>query len=297
MRGDGSHGFLCIELGIAFHDSMLIKKIEGVRQGRRHGKMSLARIRSKQHVVDRGVKQLRGYRYNAPVSIPYDMKSCELDVQGLGLTRLPPLPHNLRTLICSNNNLETLPNLPPGLTTLACDENILKSLPALPKTLLTLDCSGNFLKEIPELPASLSVLVCYANELKFLPDVKNVTLLKGLHNPWNPRFAEIMRSEDCIQMIREFYRNMRLTKEIARNALNVTMIQDRLPDDLVNIVGSFMTGKVSRLDTQLLCLYEGVMDANDSLVADKNEVRKRVGSMAVKRGWWLKWHKEKLGLL
>jgi Leucine-rich repeat (LRR) protein len=210
---------------------------------------------------------------------------------------LPPLPHNLRTLICSNNNLETLPTLPPGLTILACDNNILKSLPALPKTLQTLNCCGNFLKEIPELPASLSALVCYANELKFLPDMKHVTLLKASHNPWNPRFAEIMTSEDCIQMIREFYRNMRLTKESARNALNVTILKDRLPDDLVHIVGSFMTGKNNRLDMQLMDLYEGVMDANDSLVADKNKVRKRVGSMAVTRGWWLKWHKEKLGLL
>ena len=259
-------------------------------------KMSNARIQSKKHVVDRGIKQLRGFRNNAPVSIPYDMKTCLIDVEGLGLTRLPPLPHNLRILICCRNNLETLPTLPTTLTTLTCDDNILKSLPALPKTLQRLTCSGNFIKEIPELPDSLTVFICYANELKYLPDLKNVTVLEASHNPWNPRFAEIISSENPIQLINNFHSNIRTNKERARNVVHVPILKDRLPEDLLNIVGSFMTGKNTTLVAQLNDLYENDMEANDSLVADKNEVRKRVGSLAIRRGWWLKWHKEKLML-
>jgi len=255
--------------------------------------MNNARIQSKKHVVDRGVKQLRGYRYNAAVSIPYDMKTCELDVDGLGLTRLPPLPHNLHTLICSGNNLETLPTLPPMLTTLSCENNILKSLPTLPKTLQSLTCYGNFIKEIPELPASLTELVCFSNELKFLPDLKNVKILIAQYNPLNPLFTEMVNSANTIHAINEFHRNMRAHKERARDVINVPILKDRLPEDLLNIVGSFMSGKNTTLVKQLNNLCEAVAEANDSLQAEKNEVRKRYSTLATCCGWWLKWHKEK----
>lgn len=282
------------------------------------------RIQSKKHVVDRGVKQLRGFRDQSTIHIPYDMKTGTLNVTDLGLTRLPSLPINLRKLFCDGNRLKTLPVLPQTLNVLSCSNNLLQSLPALPNTLTRLDCSYNCIKEMPELPASLNVLHCSNNELKCLPALTNLIQLEGERgNPWNPRFLEMMKSknmittaepfavqladgsiaqyymyihdkgEKSIQLINEFHENIRATKAIARNVLNVPNLKDKLPDDLLNIVGSFLSGNTTTLFKQLDNLHERVIDSNDCLSADKRVVPRRSTFHSCVLGWRLKWHKEK----
>jgi len=95
--------------------------------------------------------------------------SNELCLDRLGLTSLPPLPSQLRSLDCSNNQLTSLPPLPAQLQILDCINNQLPSLPPLPAQLKTLYCSHNQLPSLPPLPAQLRSLACFSNQLPSLP--------------------------------------------------------------------------------------------------------------------------------
>jgi Leucine-rich repeat (LRR) protein len=94
----------------------------------------------------------------------------ELDINGLNLTSLPPLPENLKILFCEANNLTELSDLPDTLIDLFCGDNKLSSLPStLPANLDTLACMNNELTSIPTLPKKLRGLSCSNNKLTRLP--------------------------------------------------------------------------------------------------------------------------------
>ena len=61
-----------------------------------------------------------------------------LNLSSLGLTELPPIPHNVEWLYCDNNALIELPPLPPALVVLNCRGNAITQLPRLPLTLASL---------------------------------------------------------------------------------------------------------------------------------------------------------------
>ena len=84
-----------------------------------------------------------------------------------GIKYLPDLTRfkNLKTLICSNNELTSLPTLPQNLEYLSCDSNKLTSLPTLPKNLEYLYCDSNKLTSLPTLPQNLECLYCYDNPI------------------------------------------------------------------------------------------------------------------------------------
>ena len=92
-----------------------------------------------------------------------------LDLSKLGLTELPPLPHDLIVLRCDYNELMSLPALPSSLRVLDCHHNQLSSLPKLPPFLESLSCSNNHITSLPFLPSSLKQLVCNRNHLTALP--------------------------------------------------------------------------------------------------------------------------------
>lgn len=86
-----------------------------------------------------------------------------LQLAGLGLTSLPPLPDGLRVLACSGNQLTELPPLPKSLLILMCNNNELTYLPDLPPKLEVLECNNNKLSALPMLPKSLIALSCFRN--------------------------------------------------------------------------------------------------------------------------------------
>lgn len=92
-----------------------------------------------------------------------------LNLCGLELTELPPLPAGLQRLYCYNNRLTTLPELPAELERLWCFNNQLTILPNLPAGLQVLGCSNNNLTTLPELPDGLRELYCQGNHLRVLP--------------------------------------------------------------------------------------------------------------------------------
>jgi E3 ubiquitin-protein ligase SspH2 len=108
-------------------------------------------------------------KYNEEININDYLSSDgkRLNLNSLGLTKLPELPEGLETLYCDNNNLTQLPELPEGLKELYCSYNNLTQLPELPEGLKGLDCDNNnlpyenleeywewFWKENPELKAA-----------------------------------------------------------------------------------------------------------------------------------------------
>jgi len=94
-----------------------------------------------------------------------------LNLSGLELTELPPLPATVTYLSCYDNQLTSLPDLPAALTELYCFNNKLTSLPVLPNTLKTLCCGQNKLTSLPALPPTLTNLICSNNELTSLPNL------------------------------------------------------------------------------------------------------------------------------
>jgi hypothetical protein len=93
----------------------------------------------------------------------------KLDLSGLGLTLLPPIPEGIIELNCSSNQLTFLQDLPSTLERLYCSNNKLSRLPALPPSLEDIRCSKNLLTTLPKLPPSLAILRCYNNKLTSLP--------------------------------------------------------------------------------------------------------------------------------
>lgn len=103
-------------------------------------------------------------------------KSIEtLDLSGLGLKTLPPIPDGVRTLNCENNLLESLGEdydaLPDTLIMLDCGNNRLTGLPdPLPPYLFTLDCENNRLTRLPAvLPDTIERLCVDYNQITELP--------------------------------------------------------------------------------------------------------------------------------
>lgn len=98
-----------------------------------------------------------------------------LDLSGLGLKTVPPLPIGLRILNCENNLLESLGEdydaLPDTLISLDCGNNRLTGLPdPLPPYLFTLDCENNRLTRLPAvLPDTIERLCVDYNQITELP--------------------------------------------------------------------------------------------------------------------------------
>jgi hypothetical protein len=98
-----------------------------------------------------------------------------LDISGLRVTGLPPLPHTLKNLWCSFTLITRFRSLPAGLEDITCENCPLVELPVLPKGLRKLICNFTPLTSLPELPPNLKLLSCNNTKIKEFP-----TLPKGL---------------------------------------------------------------------------------------------------------------------
>lgn len=71
-----------------------------------------------------------------------------LDLRGMDLDTLPPLPATLRHLFCGNGPLATLSALPLALLSLTLTDCRVDTIPFLPRGLITLHCDQIPLKRI-----------------------------------------------------------------------------------------------------------------------------------------------------
>ena len=94
----------------------------------------------------------------------------------LPITKLPPLPTNLRSLWCTNTLITELSPLPRNLTTLCYSGALIRELPPLPSGLTDLYCRGTAISSLPPLPPTLTLLSCQNTQISKLP-----SLPTGLH--------------------------------------------------------------------------------------------------------------------
>ena len=214
------------------------------------------------------------------------------------LVRLPPLPKSLITLTCSNNQLVNLPDLPPtlerlecvnnvltalpaippGITKLWCDDNRIESLPVLPIALTnfgisnnrirtmgplpnTLEyfwCDSNELTVLPPIPNTLRKLYCQSNNLSLLPELPNTIELECEHNPWVGRFSKYMSHYDPLLATNMYYAERRAIRRRARSLYRLRSMSIPISYDLMNHVGTFLSGKVGLLSHQIQCLKQWI---------------------------------------
>ena len=149
------------------------------------------------------------------------MENGYLNLAGLHLTELPPLPEGVEQLNCSLNSLTTLPPLPSTLRHLNCQYNNLTELPPLPPNLITLSCENNNLTKLPALPSGIRKVYFTSNKIRELPDIP-----ASLGIPmFTPRGVEIMTfSGDynpLLEPYRRFYNNFRGSDNFNRFMNNV----------------------------------------------------------------------------
>ena len=103
-----------------------------------------------------------------------------LDLSNQGLFELPDLScyKNLKTLVCSNNNLTSLDKLPNSVTHIYCNRNKITSLNNLPDSVTYLFCPSNKLKSLDKLRKYITSLFCHANKITSLDNLpKSITRL------------------------------------------------------------------------------------------------------------------------
>ncbi len=131
-----------------------------------------------------------------------------VNLSGLDLTELPPIPNGIKRLTCDRSRrLSRLPPLPESLEQLTVSDCAFTQLPELPKNLTELDCTGNFLTSLPNLPESLEFLDCRMNQLTELPNLPE--RLKQVHagkNPLQPPYDIALHTTNPTR-IREAIRN------------------------------------------------------------------------------------------
>jgi Leucine-rich repeat (LRR) protein len=89
--------------------------------------------------------------------------SATLDLSGCYLTKLPPLPVNVRRLNISYNYLEEFPEIPASVRHLTCRNNRIRSLECVPEYIEYLDISDNFLTYTPYCLSESTVLIANRN--------------------------------------------------------------------------------------------------------------------------------------
>ncbi len=143
-----------------------------------------------------------------------------LQLQELGLTELPILPNNIKTLYCFNNQLTELPSLCSltNLETLYCSGNQLTELPSLASliNLETLYCGGNQLTKLPTLPNNLLYLDCHNNKLTELPSLCSLTNLQHLNCSGNIELKNMNRKfeEHDLKLLRLEYQFTKLQQDV-----------------------------------------------------------------------------------
>jgi len=158
------------------------------------------------------------------------------------LTSLPPLPPNLDTLICGNNQLTSLPELPNSLTHLRCYNNLLTSLPVLPESLIFINCNNNLLANLPALPVSLHYLNCGSNLLADLPALPSLLedLICGFNQLENlPALPNSLTDLYCTNNLLVNLPTLPNSLEYLECSYNQLTSLPDLPDFITSIICSF----------------------------------------------------------
>jgi Leucine-rich repeat (LRR) protein len=193
----------------------------------------------------------------------------ELLIDDTGITELPPLPSNLERLEVQGSQITSLPELPQKLRTLMCYNTSITELPSLPASLKTLGCGSTLIAELPQLPPYLWLLGCGSCRLRTLPRLPDGVSLRCLPNPWNPAFAAIFQPLGYQGATTEYnaavnrYHDIQEIKAKARDVANIHATLARAwPEDVANVIGSYVSGQNTTLANQLrqlACLQKNLV--------------------------------------
>jgi Leucine-rich repeat (LRR) protein len=125
------------------------------------------------------------------------------------LSALPPLPHQIDTILTDYNQLSVLPTLPPSLTYLSCSNNQLTTLPSLPSELTHMYCENNPLEILPELPSTLWGLKCelpYNKQLYFTNGLSSEDITQL--NQDNQEWMESQSMGRCMERCSVYYEEL-----------------------------------------------------------------------------------------
>ena len=212
------------------------------------------------------------------------MQTNMLDLRGLNLTEIPHFPRNVTEINCSGNRLRILPDLPPNLKRFNCSKNVLSSLPILPPSLTMLDCSKNYIDALPDiehtaithlicsenvleclplLPLKLRCLSCHTNKLQTLPEMpRTLMLLWAQFNQLSEPFQTFAETDDPIHELQQYYDHKRYVREASINLLRLRhTFQNNattIPSDILNAVGTHLSGITSTIDNQINCLKQQI---------------------------------------
>lgn len=123
----------------------------------------------------------------------------KLDINGLRITGLPPLPETLKVLWCSFTLITRFRSLPADLEEICCDSCPLVELPALPKGIRKLACHFTPLTSLPELPPNLKILWCNSTQITSLPTLPEG--LKELYCCNNDKLAILPRIPNSLRVL------------------------------------------------------------------------------------------------
>ena len=209
------------------------------------------------------------------IAIPKSLK--RLDCWNNQLTDIPELPESLTYLNCGANRLRALPDLPPNLQHLHCHNNRIHSLPTLPTNLLELRCCGNRMQSLPPMPPDLKHLYCYNNQLSELPSFgpnlefidcfnnrlvmlppppSSLTRLYCGSNPWSKPFRELIRNANAIETVQNIYKRRLENRRLGCSLICLQRLLGFLTEDIMVVVGSFLSASLAGLPTQIAALQE-----------------------------------------
>jgi uncharacterized repeat protein (TIGR01451 family) len=146
-----------------------------------------------------------------PNILPDSLEVFDCSYNGLTNASMPIFPSTLKSLICSNNLLDSIPplpsklnylnisankfvtlpnNLPDSLKTFYCSNNLITGgIAGLPDSLKTYDCSNNQITSITSVPPTLKVLGCSSNQLTSLPILPTSLVTLSYQNNLIPPFT------------------------------------------------------------------------------------------------------------
>lgn len=108
-------------------------------------------------------------------------KSAKLDLSGLGLTVLPPLPDGIKCIDVSQNKLKFLPESINDCVEIYCWDNEIESLQSFKKC-KTMWCFKNKIKSVHELP-ECELFDGRDNVIKCLPPLPKALVIYAEGNP------------------------------------------------------------------------------------------------------------------
>ncbi|WP_407907023.1 DUF5503 domain-containing protein [Escherichia coli] len=113
----------------------------------------------------------------------------ELDASFNNLTEFPKMPDDITRIYVNNNLISRIDSFPAKAQIIFIGQNNLSEIPAIPDVTKDFDCSNNNIKKIHYLPANLEFVSIQHNKIQALPKLgRDLKIFNMGGNPINEKF-------------------------------------------------------------------------------------------------------------